>query len=227
MEDAGSQCGIGTSVDEHIGNVVDATCTARGDDGDAQMFGQSGKGVAGVSLACAVVVHRGEEQFARAALLCLVCPGKEFLVGVALAAMGGGEPLSVGEAGIDGDDHKLRTILRGYLVDQLGAAYGSAVDADLVGTGIEQAAGVVDGADASTHSEGDVYLCCDAAHEVGEGVAALLCGTDVEVYQFVGSLTSILAAQGDGVAHIAQTLEVDALDRTAILDVEAGYNAFG
>ena len=190
------------------------------------MLGQSGKGVARVSLACAIVVHRGEEQFARTALLCLVCPGEELLVGTLLAAMCGGEPLSVGEAGINGDDHKLRTILGGDLVDQFGAAYGSAVDTYLVGTRIEQTARVINGADASTYGEGDVYLCCDTAHEVCEGVATLLCGTDVEVYQFVGSLTSVLAAQSNSIAYIAESLEVDAFHRAAILHVEAGYNAF-
>ena len=140
--------------------------------------------------------------------------------------MRGGEPLSVDELGIDGDDHKLRTILRGYLIDELGAAYGRAVDTDLVGTGIEQSAGIIYGTDAATHSEGNVNLGSDTAHEVGEGIASLLCGADVEVDELVGPLTGILAAQGYGVAHIAQALEVDALDGAPLFDVEAGDYAF-
>ena len=57
VEDAGGQCGIGTSVGEHIGNVVNAAGPALGNDGYMQMFGQAGKGVARVSLSSAVVVH--------------------------------------------------------------------------------------------------------------------------------------------------------------------------
>ena len=115
----------------------------------------------------------------------------------------------------------------GYLVDELRLTYGGTVDADLVGSGIQQAGGIGQCANASTHGEGDVDAIGYALDELREGVATLLGGTDVEVYQLVGTASGVVAAQLNGVAHVGELLEVYALDRAAFFHVKTGDDSFG
>ena len=57
-------------------------------------------------------------------------------------------------------------------------------------------------------------------------MALLARGADVEIDQFVCPFVGIVASQVNGVAHVAQALEVDALDGAAPLDVQTGDDAF-
>jgi hypothetical protein len=141
--------------------------------------------------------------------------------------MCGGQPAAVNELGVNGDDNELRTILRGYLIDEVGSAYGGTVDAHLVGSGIEQTGGIVQCADTSSYSKGNIYLFGYASDQVGEGTASLARGADVEVDEFVSSFASISAPEGYGIAYVAQAFKVDALDGASVLDIQAGYDTFG
>ena len=109
-----------------------------------------------------------------------------------------------------------------HLVEHLRAGYGGGVDADLVGAGAQHGVDVVDGADAPTHGERDEHLVGGAFDHVHHGGATRTRRGDVEERQFVGAFAVVAFGQFDGVAGVAEVLEVDALDDATVVDVEAG-----
>ena len=173
------------------------------------------------------MVHRGEEDFARAAPAGLLGPCEELAVGEAAPAVGGDAPAAVDSSGVDGHRDELRAVLRRYGVDERGIGHGGAVDGDLVGAGVQEPSGVVDRGDAPADGEGDVDACGDARHQSGEGAATFGRGADVEVDQLVGTFGGVAGAQLHRIAHTAQVGEIDALDRQAVADVQAGDYSFG
>ena len=80
-------------------------------------------------------------------------------------------PSRIAAAGVDGDDDALGAELVGDLGHQLGSVDRRGVHADLVGTGPEQATGVLDAAHAAADGERDEHLLGGAAHHVDDGVA--------------------------------------------------------
>ena len=82
MKNAGGQGGICFSFQKDITEVLFRTCSARCDNGYGKPVGKSGKGFVGISGLYAVMVHTGKKHLARTALLCFLCPGKEFFVGL-------------------------------------------------------------------------------------------------------------------------------------------------
>ena len=99
------------------------------------------------------------------------------------------------------------------------------VHADLVGADREQARDVVGGAHSAADRERDEDLLGRAPHHV-VGRRALVDGRGhVEEGELVGALREVLAGELDRVAHVAQVLEVDALDDAAGGDVEARDDA--
>ena len=173
------------------------------------------------------MVHRGEEDFARAAVGGLGGPGEEFALGGASASVGRDDPAAVDGPGVDGRDDELRAVSGGDGVDQRGVGHGGAVEGDLVGSGVEQPGGVVDRRDAASDGERDVDARGDARDQLREGAASLLRGADVEVDQLVCPFGGVFRTQLHGIADLAQSHEVDALDGLSVADVEAGDYAFG
>ena len=107
------------------------------------------------------------------------------------------------------------------------ARHGGAVDRHLVGSGGEQSSRVLDRCDAAADGERNIDALGDAGDQLGECAPAFLRRADVEVDQLVGSLFGVASPQFDRVTHVLQTEKVDPLDGLSVLDVEAGYDAFG
>ena len=64
-------------------------------------------------------------------------------------------------------------------------------------------------------------------HEHGKGFAFLLRGTDIQKYQFIGPLGSIIFSKLDRVTGIAEVFKVDAFDGSTGLDVQTGDDPLG
>ena len=128
------------------------------------------------------------------------------------------------EAGVDGTDAHLAAKATGYLFDEFGMSEGGAVHAHLVGSGIEQAFHIGQFVDAAAHGEGDIDFLCHLGHHLGEGLAALKAGCDVEEHQLVGTGLAVGLAQGYGVARLAQVHEVGSFHGLSVLDVQTGYD---
>ncbi len=82
-------------------------------------------------------------------------------------------------------------------------------------------------AHAAADRERDEDLLGDALHHVVGGGAVVDGGRDVEERELVGALLVVPRGELDGVAGVAQVLEVDALDDAAGGDVEARDHADG
>src|SRR5699024_10133439 len=64
-------------------------------------------------------------------------------------------------------------------------------------------------------------------HQVDQRFATFGDGGDVEKHQFVGALLIVHAGAVDRVAGVLDVDEANALDHLAVLDVQAGDDAFG
>ncbi len=127
--------------------------------------------------------------------------------------------------GIDGHDDALAAELLGCLAHEVGPRYRGRIDRDLVGTGQQQRADILDPAHPAAHRERHETLLGGAADHVIERVAPLMAGRDVEEAELVGAGCIIDPRLLDRVARIPEIDEIDALDDAAILHVEAGDDA--
>ena len=110
----------------------------------------------------------------------------------------------------------------GRRAHQFRVGHGGAVDADLVGAGVEQALDVGHLAHAAAHGKRDEDLRGHLLDDGQDQVAAVAGGGDVQEGEFVGALLVVAAGDLDGVARVGQVDEVHALDDTAGRDVKAG-----
>ena len=115
----------------------------------------------------------------------------------------------------------------GDLGDERRPGDRGAVHADLVGAVAEEARDVLGGADAAADRERDEDLLGDALHHVVRGRAVVDRGGDVEEGELVGALVGVPGGELDGVAGVAEVLEVDALHDAAGGHVEARDHADG
>src|SRR5206468_4301443 len=130
-------------------------------------------------------------------------------------------------ARVDVDDGGAVAELAGHGGHDFRRADGGGVDADLFRSGLDQPRGVVQRADAAADGEGHEDLFRDAPHHVEQDLPALVAGADVEEDQLVGAVGLVAARHLDGVAGVAQLEEIDTLDHTAAVHVQAGDDALG
>src|SRR5690606_8371600 len=88
-----------------------------------------------------------------------------------------------------------------------------------------QRAGILDGAHAAADGKRHEAYFGGAADDVDHRAAGFVAGADVEEAEFVGAGGVIGAGLLDRIACVDQVDEVDALDHTAVRDVEAGDDA--
>src|SRR5699024_3608200 len=128
---------------------------------------------------------------------------------------------------VRGEDEDLGTEAVGDLADELRPGDGGGVDPDLVGATAEQAVDVLDGPRSPADGERDEDLLGGAGHDVVGRRAVAAARRDVEEGQLVGPLPAVATGELDGVAGVAEVLEVHSLDHPARVDVEAGDDTDG
>ena len=111
--------------------------------------------------------------------------------------------------------------------EQLGGAHGGRIDADLVGPGQEQAAHILDRANAAAHRQRQEDLIGHAAHHFGHGGASLRGGGDIQEGQFIRAGGVVESGLFHRVAGVAQVDKVHAFDDAPVGDIQAGNDAFG
>ena len=207
----------------------EAAAAARGDDRDADNIrGRLGKRQVKAGLG-AVLVHRGEQDLACAALIDLLRPRDCVLSGRSAAAghiylKARGHLLVC--ARVDRDDNALTAVLFRRCVHQIGVFDRRGVDGDLVRTGAQDLAEIVHRADAAADRYRHENLAAGAAHDISDRVAVVARRGNVEKYDLVRALLRIEFCKLDRVSCVAQTDEIHALDHAAVLDVQTGDNAF-
>ena len=206
--------------------MVEVAGTAGRDDGDGHRRRHRRRQLAVEALLGAVAVDRGQQYLAGAAVGRLARPLHRVALGALLAAAHVDAEAPALALGVDGDDDGLAAVAPGQGGDELGLGEGGGVDADLVGAGLDGGLGVVLAADAAADAQRQEYLARDGADGLGQRLASLDGRGDVEDDDLVDALAVVAAGEGGGVAGVAQTLEVDALDDGAVPNVEAGDDAF-
>jgi len=129
--------------------------------------------------------------------------------------------------GVDGHHDALRTITPGGVRDQLRIQHGGGVDADLVGTGIQQIAHIADFAHPAADSQRNEHLRGDLFDDAENNPPVVRAGGDVEKSQFVRALLVIAARNFHRVAGIAQLDKTHAFDHAPRRDIKTGNNSFG
>ena len=116
--------------------------------------------------------------------------------------------------------------MTGNFVDEFRASQCGRVDADLVGSGIQQPVHIRQFVDSSSHSKGDRNLCGHLLHHGGKGLSSLMAGGNIQIHQFVGSLFAVRLAQFHRVACLAQIYKIRSFYGLSVFDVQTRYDSF-
>ena len=228
MEDAGREHGAGAALLEDVGQVLQRTGAARGDDGDLHRGGDGPVQRDVVTRGGAVAIHAGQQDFAGAEVVDLPGPGDGVEAGRVAAAVREDFPASGRDLlRVDRDDDALAAELTGGLADEVGVLDRGSVEGDLVGAGVEHRPDVLDRAEPAADGEGHEDLVGGTFDHVDHRVPAVARGGDVQEDQLVGALFLVGGRDGDRVARIPQLLELHSLHDATAMDIEARDDADG
>ena len=228
MEDARRQHGVGAACGHALGQMLERADTATGDHRDAHRVGDRTREREIETALGAVAVHAGEQDLARTERRDLARPLDGVESGVVAPAVSEDLPLAGrGLLGVDRHHDALAADLARGVMDQLRVVDRRGVHADLVGTGVEQPAHVLDHAHAAADGKRDEHLFSHLFDHVQDDVAIVGAGGDVEEGDLVCTLLVVAAGDLHRVAGIAQLDEIDALDHAPGLHVQAGDDALG
>src|SRR5690606_16581776 len=228
----GGQYGAGAALDHSIGQILQSTDSARGNDGHRDGIGHGTSQLKVKSGLGAVAIHAGQQQFAGTVFGHFRGPFHHIQPGPATSAVGKDFPAGSLIAGtdttrIDGDNHALLAMMVTGCTYQIRVADGSTVDGNLVRTGIEQALDISHFANTATDRQRDEDL---AGHLFDDGqnqIAVIRGGGNVQESQLVGTLIVVFAGDLDRITCIDQIHKVDPLDHPTGGDIQTGDNAAG
>ena len=135
--------------------------------------------------------------------------------------------IAIDPFGVDIDDDALAAEAAGSLTNEIGILRRGAIDRDLVGTGAEQVANVVERADAAADGQWHKDLLGSVADDVEHDGAIFVTGGDIEKDEFVGAFFFISLRHLYRVAGVAEVDEIRPFDDATAVDVEAWYHAAG
>src|SRR5215472_9720481 len=161
----------------------------------------------------AVAIHGGEQDFSGAAFFCFPGPFQHLLSGGFARSSHphlGLVWFARGTFAVDRDNHRLRAKTVGDFTNQFWIGNSGGIDSDLVGPGIENAGGILQVADTSTHGEGNKELSSCAANSIHERFAFAGSSGDIKQDNFIGAGFSMGARQLCGITGITQVLESNA-----------------
>ena len=228
MEQGGGQNGISLPLQQGLGKMLHAPCAAGGDDRDAHPFGHRGGQLQIVARLGPVAVHAGQQDLTCAELFRPDRPLESVQAGVQAASVLVHIPAAAFPApGVDGDNNALAAEAFGRFRDEPRPFDRGGVDADLIGPLAEDVVEILYRPDTAAHRKGDGQLLGHPGGQIHHGRAALMGGRDVEKHHLVGTLPGIGGGHFNRVTRIPQIHEIDALDHTAVLDIQAGDDPFG
>ncbi|EAZ61422.1 conserved hypothetical protein [Pseudomonas aeruginosa 2192] len=231
VEDARREHRVGLALEDAGGQVLQVADAAGSDHRHVHRLADGAGHAQVVTALHAVLVHAGQENLASAQVFHLLRPEHGIQPGGLAPAMGEDFPARRLARGgnllrVDGDHDALRAEAVGGLTDELGVEHRGGVDRDLVRAGIQQVADVLHAAYAAAHGQRNEHLASHALDGMQGGVAPVDAGGDIEEGDLVGTLLVVAASDLDRVAGVADVLELDALDHSAVVHVEAGDDAF-
>ena len=129
--------------------------------------------------------------------------------------------------GVERDHDALRPVAIGRFGHEVGVRDGGGVDRHLVGPGRKQPPHVGQGSDAAANGQRDEHFASHAFDHFHERAAIFVACRDVEKDEFIGALLIVTPRDLDRIAGILDLEELDALDDPALVDIQAGDDAFG
>ncbi len=104
---------------------------------------------------------------------------------------------------------------------------GGGVNADLIGAGIKNRAGIVQRTNASAHGERNEKLSRRPPDGFEEGGAVFVRGRYIEQHDFIRARSAVRRRQFRRIASVTQIEELHALDHASGVHVETSDDAFG
>ncbi len=219
---------------QRLGEVFRASGAAAGNYGNAHRIADGPRQRHVIALLRPVAVHGREQDLAGPARFDFPCPRQrvEFRVDAATAHIDIPsfttvcQRVALAALGINRHHNTLAAKALGALIDDLRVVHRRTVDADLVGPGQQNGAQVIDRAQAAAHGKRDKDRVGDAAHHLGDDFARLVRCRYVKKHQLISTFAIVDLSLFNRITGIDKIDEIHALDDTAVLDVQAGNDAF-
>ena len=212
---------------QHVVEVLELAGAARGDDRHVDGVGDGARQLDVVAILRAVGVHARQEDLAGAERDGLLDPLEAVEARRRAAAVDVDLPAVVARAArIDGEHHALAAELLRAFLEETRILDGCGIQRRLVGTGLEHAAHVLDRADAAADRERDEDLRGAVARDVDHRAAVVARGRDIEEDELIRPFLVVAGSELDGIARVAQSDKVRALDDAPVLDIKTRDNAF-
>ena len=233
MKNAGGQNGVGLALKQDLGEVLEGAGAAAGDHRHAHGFADAPRDHQVKTGLRAVGVDAVQNDFTRAQPNRATGPLDGIEAGGSPSAVREHLPaLSLDAPGVEGDDDALAAELFRPGANEVRRGQRRRIDADLVGAGAEHGLHVLDGADAAADRKRHKAFFGDALDDIDHGLSCVRTGGDIEKNHFVGALLVVAKGQLNGLADVAQFArlgfaEADAAGDLAVVDVQAGNDAFG
>ena len=176
----------------------------------------------------AVAVHAGDQQLAGTQLFHLACPAHGFNAGVGFAAVNKDFPaICRSFFNVNGDHNALAAEFLRSFTDEAGIADRRRANGYLAGTRIQQTLHIRHCTHTTANRQRNADGLGNFFHQLDGSVAAFVGGTDIKESQLVGTLLAVAAGDFHRITGITDINEVDALDHTAVFNIQAGDDAFG
>src|SRR5579885_1926496 len=199
--------------------------STRCDHGNVSGFGNR-RGESAVEAALDTVrIHRSKENLSGSEILAAARPIDGVNSLIVAAAAGEDAPGVSGAARVDRQDDGLGSKFAAEFRNELGPPNRRGIDADLVGSGMQNRARAVNGSNSSPDGERDEHFTGCAGDDVNHGRAVVARGSDVEEDQLIGALLVVAGGQFNGISGVAEVDEVHSLHDASAGHVETRNDA--
>ena len=211
-----------------VNQVLQIAHAAAGDHRNIQRIGNRPGQCQIKTIFLPVPVHAGQQDFTRTQVLHFFCPRHRVEAGGIASAVSEYFPMPGRNLlGIDRYYNALRTITPGGIGDQLRIKYRSGVDADFIGSRIQQIAHVAHFAHAATDGQRNKNLRGNLLDDAENNSPIVRAGGDVEEGQLIRALFIITTRNFYGIAGIAQFDKAHAFDDPAGSHIKTRNDALG
>ena len=231
VKDAGGQRGVGTSLQNRLGQMFGSAGAATGDDRNRYGLAYRGGDLQIVTVLRAITVHTREYDFAGAQLFDLQSPRDSLQTGSYATTVDVHFPnlcsVVLHPFWVDIHNNALAAESPRRLRDKLRVATSRRVDRNFVAAGIQQRTNVIQCSHAPSYGQRHKHLLGRTSYDVQHNIPAFVAGGDVEENQFVRPFYFVPRCHLNGVARVAEIDKIGSLDHPPTIDVQAGDHAFG
>ena len=120
---------------------------------------------------------------------------------------------------IDSYNNTLRTETRSRCAHKFRISHRRGIDSNLVGSGIEHRANVLERADSAAHSQWNKHLTGDRLDSMNSRLAAFVACSDVEKSNLIGACITVAFSDFDRIPGVSDIKKLDTFDNAAIFAI--------